>query len=180
MSAILLVDDDVIFLEAMARALAALGYDPIIAEDEPTALATLAGAQERGISVTKAVVDLRLAASSGLHLIPQLKGITPQLDIILLTGYSSIATAVEAIKLGAKDYLCKPADAHDVIAAFKKGGANPNIDIPVSPPSVNRLEWEHIQKVLTEHEGNISATARALGMHRRTLQRKLQKRPVKS
>ncbi len=97
----------------------------------------------------------------------------------MLTGYSSISTAVEAIKLGALNYLCKPADADDILNAFEQAQGNADAEISVHPPSVNRLEWEHIQRVLNEHDGNISATARALGMHRRTLQRKLQKRPVK-
>jgi two-component system response regulator RegA len=98
---------------------------------------------------------------------------------VVLTGYSSIATAVEAIKLGAINYLCKPADADDVMAAFEHPDADPNVELADNPPSINRITWEHIQKVLQEHDGNISATARALGMHRRTLQRKLQKRPVR-
>ena len=98
----------------------------------------------------------------------------------MLTGYSSIATTVEAIKLGAINYLCKPASIEEILNAFSTGNSTGNaVTIQASPPSVDRLEWEHIQKVLNEHEGNISATARALGMHRRTLQRKLQKKPVR-
>ena len=99
--------------------------------------------------------------------------------VVILTGYSSIATAVEAIKRGACNYLCKPADADDVLAALLSEHADLDTLVPENPMSVDRLQWEHIQRVLTEHEGNISATARALGMHRRTLQRKLQKRPVR-
>jgi two-component system response regulator RegA len=102
------------------------------------------------------------------------------MDILILTGYSSISTAVEAIKLGAINYLCKPASADEIVAAFKNTEANAQVPMEDSPPSVNRLEWEHIQRVLNENQGNISATARSLGMHRRTLQRKLQKRPVKN
>lgn len=98
---------------------------------------------------------------------------------MVLTGYSSIATAVEAIKLGAVNYLCKPVDADEVLAALEQREGNPETEVADNPPSINRLTWEHIQKVLQEHDGNISATARALGMHRRTLQRKLQKRPVR-
>ena len=90
-----------------------------------------------------------------------------------------MATAVEAIRLGAVDYLCKPASAEEIIAALNSDGANPDIDIRLRPPSIDRLEWEHIQRVLQENDNNISATARSLGMHRRTLQRKLGKRPVK-
>src|SRR5690606_35559799 len=127
---------------------------------------------------TKAVVDLKLAKESGLNLISELKQRQPDLEIVMLTGYSSIPTAVEAIKLGALNYLCKPADAYEIRAAFDLQ-LKKQLEIPTKPPSVDRLEWEHIQKVLQENKGNISATARSLGMHRRTLQRKLQKRPVK-
>jgi len=101
------------------------------------------------------------------------------MKILMLTGYASIATAVEAIKLGATQYLPKPADAEQILTALNKVEADTEVEVTEQPMSVNRLEWEHIQKVLKEHEGNISATARALGMHRRTLQRKLLKRPVK-
>ncbi len=102
-----------------------------------------------------------------------------QVRVVILTGYSSITTAVEAIKRGACNYLCKPADADDVLTALLSDQADPDSLVPEHPMSVDRLQWEHIQRVLAEHDGNISATARALGMHRRTLQRKLQKRPVR-
>jgi len=98
---------------------------------------------------------------------------------VMLTGYASIATAVEAIKLGAVHYLAKPADADEIRAAFHRDGGDTSVDVPERPLSVNRLEWEHIQKVLQECDGNVSETARRLNMHRRTLQRKLQKRPVR-
>jgi two-component system response regulator RegA len=98
---------------------------------------------------------------------------------VVLTGYSSIVTAVEATRAGATNYLCKPATIEEVLAAFGGGTDPADTPIPSDPISVDRLEWEHIQRVLQEHEGNVSATARALGMHRRTLQRKLQKRPVR-
>jgi two-component system response regulator RegA len=97
----------------------------------------------------------------------------------MLTGYASIATAVEAIKLGAVHYLAKPVDADQIVAAFSRIGGDAGIAVADTPLSVDRLEWEHIQRVLAEHAGNISATARALKMHRRTLQRKLGKRPVR-
>ena len=97
----------------------------------------------------------------------------------MLTGYSSISTAVEAVKLGAVNYLCKPADADEILAAFGEQKNHPSLEPTYTPLSIDRLEWEHIQKILQENDGNISATARALGMHRRTLQRKLHKRPVK-
>lgn len=135
--------------------------------------------QMENTTFERCLLDLKIASDSGLPLIPKLKALQPDLNIVMLTGYSSINTAVEAIKLGASNYLCKPANADEILAAFD-AEPDANTEISNSPISVNRLEWEHIQKVLAEHEGNISATARALGMHRRTLQRKLQKRPVKN
>ena len=97
----------------------------------------------------------------------------------MLTGFASIATAVEAIKRGARDYLAKPADADEILAALTAAPRESKASIPEHPPSVRKLEWEHIQRVLQQHGGNISATARALNMHRRTLQRKLGKKPVR-
>ena len=120
-----------------------------------------------------------MEGDSGLVLLPKLLELDPEMRVVILTGYSSIATAVEAIKRGACNYLCKPADADDVLAALSAEHADLDSLVPENPMSVDRLQWEHIQRVLTEHAGNISATARALGMHRRTLQRKLQKRPVR-
>jgi len=171
---ILLVDDDTVLTQVMQRAFTRRGYNVTTANNIDDALSALGERQ-----FNKAVVDLKLAQESGLTLIPQLKAQQPQMEIIMLTGYSSIHTAVEAIKLGATNYLCKPADADDILQAFGKTEGDTEADIQTNPLSVNRLEWEHIQKVLAEHDGNISATARALGMHRRTLQRKLQKKPVK-
>ena len=125
------------------------------------------------------MVDLKLETESGLNLLPQLKAANPDIQMLILTGYSSISTAVEAIKMGAVNYLCKPAGVEDILAAFVNTAPNPKVSIKETPPSVDRLEWEYIQKVLAENDGNISSTARILGMHRRTLQRKLLKRPVK-
>jgi two-component system response regulator RegA len=126
-----------------------------------------------------AILDLKLSESTGLSLIQPLKAMNPEMRILLLTGYASIATAVEAIKLGATHYLPKPADTDEILAALGRDAGDAGEALPDEPMSVDRLEWEHIQKVLAEHEGNVSATARALKMHRRTLQRKLSKRPVK-
>jgi two-component system response regulator RegA len=109
-----------------------------------------------------------------------LLALEPATRIVVLTGYASIATAVAAIKLGAVNYLPKPADADQVVAAFAAAGGDALMPVNARPLSVNRLEWEHIQRVLRDNGGNISATARQLGMHRRTLQRKLAKRPVRS
>ena len=126
------------------------------------------------------VLDLKMPGDSGLTLVQKLKELDSHTRIVILTGYASIATAVEAIKLGAVQYLTKPADADEIVAAMSQQDGDANTEIPEKPMSVKRLEWEHIQSILTQHDGNISATARALGMHRRTLQRKLQKRPAKS
>lgn len=170
---LLLVDDDDVFLQVMSRAFRKRGFEVFTAH-------TIEEADKvcSEVDIDKAMVDLKLESESGLQLIETLIARRPQLKIIMLTGYSSISTAVEAIKLGAVNYLCKPADASDILNAFDQALGNPQASISPQPPSVNRLEWEHIQKILSEHDGNISATARALGMHRRTLQRKLQKRPV--
>jgi two-component system response regulator RegA len=126
-----------------------------------------------------AVVDLKIPGPSGLVLIKRLKELDAATRIVMLTGYASIATAVEAVKLGATHYLAKPADADEIVAAFHKTEGDAEAALSVTPLSVDRLEWEHIQRVLAEHDGNISATARALNMHRRTLQRKLVKNPKK-
>jgi len=127
---------------------------------------------------TYAVVDLKLENESGLELIPMLKASHPEMEIVVLTGYASIATAVEAIKRGARNYLAKPVVADDVVAALLASVDGQAREEEYRPMSVERLEWEHIQKVLQENDGNISATARSLGMYRRTLQRKLAKKPV--
>ena len=119
---------------------------------------------------------LKLAETSGLQLLPQLRQLERVPAVVVLTGYSSVATAVSAIKLGATHYLAKPAGLEEILAAFES--VEPLVP-PATLPSLERVEWEHIQRALDEHDGNIAATARALGMHRRTLQRKLLKRPVR-
>ncbi len=127
-----------------------------------------------------ALLDLKVDRDSGLHLIAPLKEKNPDVKIVVLTGYASISTAVEAIKLGATHYLAKPAEMQAILEAFEYTAGNPDQEIREQPLSVDRLEWEHIQRVLHENQGNVSATARALGMHRRTLQRKLNsKNPVR-
>lgn len=171
---ILLVDDDETFTHVMARAMTRRGLR-----------VTVAGSADEGLALARkdlpdyAVLDLKMDGDSGLVLLPKLLELDPDMQVVILTGYSSIATAVEAIKRGARNYLCKPADADDVLVALLSDRAEVENLVPENPISVDRLQWEHIQRVLGEHEGNISATARALGMHRRTLQRKLQKRPVR-
>lgn len=171
---LLIIDDDEMFCHVLDRAMTRRGYEVLVAHDAEQAL-SLAGRH----SPQLATLDLKLEHDSGLKLLPELLEVVPECRVVVLTGYSSIATAVEAIKLGAVNYLCKPADADEVVAALFKQEGDPDIEVAEHPPSINRITWEHIQKVLQEHDGNISATARALGMHRRTLQRKLQKRPVR-
>ena len=125
------------------------------------------------------VLDLNLEGESGLRLLPALRARFPDAAIVVLTGYASIATAVEAVKLGAVQYLAKPATVDELMAAFGQVSANPALPVNPQPMSLRRITWEHLQRVLAEHGGNISATARALNMHRRTLQRMLAKRPVR-
>ena len=172
----LLVDDDPAFSTVLARVLQRRGEQAFTASNGEQAIVKL-----QDEKIERVVLDLKLEQESGLAILQQLLATQPALEVVILTGYSSISTAVEAIKLGAINYLCKPAGMEEIIAAFEsRAGGVTEVPLEDSPPSVNRLEWEHIQKVLNQHEGNISATAKTLGMHRRTLQRKLQKRPVKN
>jgi two-component system response regulator RegA len=171
---LLLVDDDDTLREVLARALSRRGFAVRIAANGEEALLH---ARERVPAF--AVVDLKMPGLSGLALVRELKALNPDMCIVMLTGYASIATAVEAIKLGATHYLPKPADADEIVAALGRAAGDAALEVEAQPLSVDRLEWEHIQKVLAEHDGNISATARALKMHRRTLQRKLAKKPAR-
>lgn len=170
---LLLVDDDATLRGVLARALARRGFRVRCAASGEEALAL---AREEAPAF--AVVDLKMSGMSGLALVPQLRALRDDMRIVVLTGYASIATAVEAIKLGATHYLAKPADPNEIVAALGRASGDPALPVQAEPLSVDRLEWEHIQKVLAEHNGNVSATARALKMHRRTLQRKLAKKPV--
>ena len=169
----LLVDDDEVFSSVMARSLTRRGHTAEVAADGAQAQVML-----RGAPFDIAVVDLKLENESGLTLIPILKTLSPAVRILMLTGYASIATAVEAVKRGAENYLPKPAAADDVLRVMGLVGDGDGPEIQERPLNPDRLKWEHIQRVLAEQENNISATARALGMHRRTLQRILAKRPV--
>jgi two-component system response regulator RegA len=177
---LLLVDDDATFVRVLARALTSRGFEVISANNLADARVLAHRHQPR-----HCVLDLKLGDENGLRLIPELHTLVPDMRILLLTGYASIATAVEAIKRGAHDYLAKPVDADAVLRALLDGDGNAESDddelpdAPEAPLALRRLEWEHIQRVLTECSGNISETARRLGMHRRTLQRKLGKRPVR-
>ena len=171
---ILLVDDDERLRSRMARAFIERGYETQQADGYERAVAIA----ERE-STEYAVIDLRMPGKSGLELVRELHRIDAATKIVVLTGYASVATAVEAIKLGAVHDLTKPADADEILAALHKDEGDASILVSDNPLTVKRLEWEHLHKVLSECDGNISAAARKLRMHRRTLQRKLAKRPVK-
>jgi two-component system response regulator RegA len=172
---LLLVDDDPALCEVMARALTARGYAVKVAQTVADAIQVVDADPPE-----YALIDLKLPDQSGLKLVAHIKAADAQTRMVVLTGHGSIPTAIEAIKLGAAYYLTKPADADEVVAAFAHEAGNESFPIEGKPMSVERVEWEYIQRVLHEHGGNISATARALSMHRRTLQRKLQKRPAKA
>ena len=174
---ILVVDDDAILRERLARAFRARGLAARVAGDRDEALATIAeGPPEL------AVVDLRMPEVSGLELVRELRDRAPGMRIVVLTGYGSIATAIEAMRLGATHYLPKPADADDVLAAFERDPATPLAPAAAEhrAPSLARAEWEHINRVLADSGGNVSVAARRLGLHRRSLQRKLRKYPPRS
>ena len=170
---LLLVDDDEVFLRVLAAAFERRRFRVLTAAGPGEALERARSGRPVG-----AVIDLKLGEESGLDIIDGLRDASPGIAIVVLTGYASIATAVAAVKRGAVNYLAKPAKADDILRALAGREQLPADPEDYSPMSVERLEWEHIQKVLAEHGGNISATARSLGMYRRTLQRKLAKKPV--
>jgi two-component system response regulator RegA len=171
---LLIVDDDEVFSEVLAEALLHRGYQVATAYTAEDGLK-----QAEKNEPEYAVVDLRLGKKSGLMVVERLHALDENTRIIILTGYASIATAVEAIKLGATYYLTKPANVDEILAALHKDEGDPRVSVSKVPMTVRRLEWEHLQKILVECGGNVSAAARRLRMHRRTLQRKLTKRPVK-
>jgi two-component system response regulator RegA len=165
---LLLVDDDDAFRTRLTRALEARGFQVTAF---PSVEATLAGFSE---SPEYAVLDLRMGGASGLELLKVLKERDPSTKVVMLTGYGSIPTAVEATKLGAAEYLTKPTDADAVVQGLTGMTANMRVD---DTPSLARAEWEYIHRVLADCDQNISEAARRLGLHRRSLQRKLQKHP---
>jgi two-component system response regulator RegA len=171
---ILLVDDDTVFSSVMSRGFQRRGFTALACDSAEEAMTACAD-----FGPSHILLDLNMPGTSGLVILPDLLQQAPQAKLVVLTGYSSIATAVAATRAGAVNYLCKPATINEVLQAFEGDGSAAAAQIPPDPISVERLEWEHIQRVLQDNDSNISATARALGMHRRTLQRKLQKRPVK-
>jgi two-component system response regulator RegA len=171
----LLVDDDLAFCQVLARMLTRRGVEVQARHDAASALAALEDFAADGI-----VLDLKLGADNGLLLIHDLRARCPQARIVLATGYASIATAVDAMRRGAWNYLPKPFDIDALAQAFESPSPQaPPPEPPAEPPSLRRQGWEHMQRVLAECGGNVSAAARMLGVDRRTLQRKLAKRPVR-
>ena len=169
---LLVVDDDGVFRDRVVRALIARGLDASGVADYDAAMAAA-----RADSPELALVDLRLPGRSGLDLVRDLKALDDTTNVVVLTGYGSIATAVESVRLGATTYLTKPVDADQIVAAFERDTAPGEGSVPVSVPSLARVEWEHINRVLADCGGNVSQAARLLGIHRRSLQRKLSKVP---
>lgn len=167
---VLIVEDDKSFLQRLAKALEQRGFEVTTAESVSDGLMQV----ERSAPAF-AVVDMRLGDGNGLDVISALKKQRPEARGIILTGYGNIATAVTAVKLGAVDYLAKPVDADDVLAALL-AHENPKIEPPENPMSADRVRWEHIQRIYELCGRNVSETARRLNMHRRTLQRILAKR----
>jgi len=168
----LLVDDDALYLQTLQRSLLKRGVASTTATNAADALRLAAEG-----SLDFALIDLRLATESGLDLIKPLRHAQPQMRIVLMTGYASVATAVEAIKRGADEYLLKPTTVDTILRTLS---LTVDTETPLEPQTMtplSRLEWEHIHQALAETNGNVSAAARLLGMHRRSLQRKLAKRP---
>jgi len=172
---LLIVDDDTTFCGVLQAAMEKRGFDTRIAHDVNSGIAAADDDPPE-----YAIVDLNMPGGSGLALVKLLKQLDEHTRIVVLTGYASVATAIEAIKLGAIHYLAKPADADEILAVFHRDEGDADTPVSTRPLSVARLEWEHIQKVLLECDGNISETARRLNMHRRTLQRKLAKYPART
>ena len=173
---VLVVDDDETFRSRLAKALRARGYDAREAADGAQALASA-----REDSPEMAIVDLRMPGTSGLAVLQDLRAIDPETRVLMLTGYGSIATAVEAMRQGAIGYVTKPADVDQILNQFTRAETQApdpaGSELPGTTPTLARTEWEHIQRVLTDCGGNVSQAARLLRIHRRSLQRKLSKAP---
>ena len=175
---VLIVEDDAALRRRLARAFRDRGYEAREASDYDSAIESA-----RRDTPEFIVVDLRMPGRSGLEVIREIKALDPTTTAVVLTGYGSIATALEAVKLGATNYLTKPADVDQIIDAFHPGGGRPQtnqdtVDLPENVPTLARVEWEHINRVLSDCGGNVSQAARLLGIHRRSLQRKLAKYPT--
>ncbi|MGJ5201920.1 response regulator transcription factor [Bradyrhizobium sp. HKCCYLR20261] len=171
---LLIVEDDDGFARTLKRSFERRGYEAVIA-------ASLEEVDDiiKDRAFGYAVVDLKLGGASGLVCVEKLHAHDPEMLIVVLTGFASIATAVEAIKLGACHYLAKPSNTDDIEEAFRKAEGNAQVALPERSTSIKTLEWERIHQTLIDTDFNISEAARRLGMHRRTLARKLEKRPVK-
>ena len=172
----LIIEDDDALRDQLHRALGSRGWLCHAENSVASCLTRLATLSQ----LDAALLDLNLGADNGLTLIEPILARFPRCRVLILTGYGSIPSAVAATRRGAHNYLTKPASLADILAALDQNPAQQTPDLPDAPPSLERLEWEHIQRVLDEHEGNISAAARVLGIHRRTLQRRLKKRPSPS
>lgn len=171
----LLCDDDLPFRAALGAAFTRRGWSVRLAASGDEALAIAAH-----VTLERAVLDLRMPSMSGLDLLRELLRLQPEMQVVILTGYGSIPTAIEAVKRGAINYLTKPAEPAEIDAAFDEHAPDEEpVGADVSVPSLDRAQWEHLQRVLADTQGNISEAARRLGMHRRSLQRKLQKLPPK-
>lgn len=170
---LLIVEDDESFARTLRRSFERRGYQVLSARNPEDMQLVLANHRPQ-----YAVVDLKLGTSSGLTCVQNLNAFDSEMVIVVLTGFASIATAVEAIKLGARHYLAKPAGTDEIEAAFTKDSGDPDAQISARPTSIKTLEWERIHETLAETDFNISEAARRLGMHRRTLARKLEKRRV--
>jgi len=169
----IIIDDDEVFNTTLCRALKRKDKHTYSALNSEQALDLVTKSKP---PPQCAILDLSLGHENGIDLIKPLLKIHPQLKIVVLTGYASLTTAVQAIKLGAWNYLAKPVDVDSILNAFNKDNEDIQVENNISPISLKQLEWEHLQRVLAENKGNISETARQLGMHRRTLQRKLKKK----
>jgi two-component system response regulator RegA len=169
---ILLADDDEVYRQRLARALIARGHEVIIARDGAEAIEL-----SNKPDLQSVILDLKMPYHDGIEVLRAIIQSRPQLRILIHTGYGSIASAMEAVRLGAVDYLIKPTDVDALLNALCDDSERGERDATVSAPSLERVEWEHIQRVMSDCDGNISEAARVLGLHRRSLQRKLQKYP---
>lgn len=170
---LMIIEDDESFSRTLRRSFERRGYEVVSVRSHDLLVEALAEYHPE-----YAVVDLKLGSASGLTCVQTLHAFDPEMVIVVLTGFASIATAVEAIKLGARHYLAKPAGTDEIEAAFAREDGDPDATLSARPTSIKTLEWERIHEVLAETNFNISETARRLGMHRRTLARKLEKRQV--
>lgn len=175
MHSVLVIDDEQLFRERLARSLRKKGFCVHEAQDGRSAMDAVAQSAPGSI-----LLDLRLATETGLDLLPRLRKLAPEARIIILTGYGNISNAVTATKMGADEFLSKPASVSDIEQAILGNQSPQTITEQMEPPTLARVEWEYMQRILEDCQGNISEAARKLGIHRRSLQRKLMKYPPKN